>query len=103
MANLCPNCSLSDFRNVTSHYLHHETRVLDLLHTNDSPRDHERVDFATVVSDGPDILSDLDSRIAQVRTVLEDLICEREHVESHIQDVKTLFNPTCHIPDDILR
>ncbi|KAK0457978.1 uncharacterized protein EV420DRAFT_1545704 [Desarmillaria tabescens] len=103
MANLCPNCGLSDFRNATSHYLRHEARVLELLQTNDSPRDHEKVDFTTVVSDGPDIISDLDSRIARARTVLEDLIRERERVEDHLQDTKTLFHPIRRLPDDILR
>ncbi len=103
MANVCPNCGLSDFRNATSRYLRHQGRVLELLQTNDSPRDHEKADFATVVSDGPDIISDLDSRIARARTVLEDLIRERERVEDHLLDTKTLLHPIRRLPDDVLR
>ncbi|KAK0445951.1 hypothetical protein EV421DRAFT_1665462, partial [Armillaria borealis] len=72
------------------------------LQTNDSPRDHEKVDFATVVSDGRDILSDLDSRIARTRTALEDLVRERERVEAHMQDTRTLLHPIRRLPDDIL-
>ncbi|KAK0187524.1 hypothetical protein F5146DRAFT_1059108 [Armillaria mellea] len=103
MTNVCPNCSLSDFRNATSHYLRHQGRVLELLQTNDLPRDHEKVDFMSVVSDGPDILSDLDSRISRMRIALDDLICERERVGAHLQDTKILLHPIRRLPDDILR
>ncbi|PBK81058.1 hypothetical protein ARMGADRAFT_815230 [Armillaria gallica] len=52
-------------------------RVLQLLQTNDSLRDHEKVDFfATVVSDSQDILSDPDTCITQMQSTLKDLIHE---------------------------
>ncbi|PBK84993.1 hypothetical protein ARMGADRAFT_905120, partial [Armillaria gallica] len=73
------------------------------LQTNDSPKDHEKVDFATVVSDGRDILSDLDTRITRTRSTLEDLIRERERVEAHLQDTRTVLHPIRRLPDDILR
>ncbi|KAK0243631.1 hypothetical protein EDD85DRAFT_167229 [Armillaria nabsnona] len=103
MAKFCPNCGLSDFRNVTSHYLRLQGRVLELIQTNDSPRDDEKVNFVTVVSDGRDILSDLDSRITRTRTALEDLIRERERVDAHLQDTRTLLHPIRRLPEDILR
>ncbi|KAK0221298.1 hypothetical protein IW262DRAFT_1314743 [Armillaria fumosa] len=103
MSNVCSNCGVSDFRNATSHYLHHQGRVLELLQTNNPPRDHEKVNFMNAISDGPDIVSDLDSRIVRARTVLEDLIRERERVEDHLQDTKTVLHPIRRIPDDILR
>ncbi|KAK0471878.1 hypothetical protein IW261DRAFT_1313641, partial [Armillaria novae-zelandiae] len=73
------------------------------IKTNNPPRDHEEVDFTNAVSDGPDILSDLDSRIVRARTVLEKLIRERECIEDHLQATKTLLHPIRRLPDDVLR
>ncbi|KAK0187505.1 hypothetical protein F5146DRAFT_1059003 [Armillaria mellea] len=71
MANVCPNCSLSDFRNATSHYLRYQGRVLELLQTNDLPRDHEKVDFIERVGAH---LQDTKTLLHPIRRLPDDIL-----------------------------
>ncbi len=78
------------------------TRVAELLRQNHPPLDVELADFRLVVDKSPEILQDLDEKIAQARETLDYLLQARKQAESHLADANCLLHPIRRLPNEII-
>ncbi|KAK0488204.1 hypothetical protein EDD18DRAFT_1021831, partial [Armillaria luteobubalina] len=69
---------------------------------NDSPVDSEHMALEAIVCKGETNLSSLPQRIAMVRETLKILLNEQAHTIKHIMDAKSLLNPICRLPGNVL-
>ncbi|KAF9021573.1 hypothetical protein BDZ89DRAFT_957366, partial [Hymenopellis radicata] len=77
-------------------------RVEALLKTNEAPFDAEKAALRGVIRDAPRTLSQYDEQIAVLRGHLELLVQEREKLQMHVDDAKSLLHPARTLCDDIL-
>ncbi|KAF8992391.1 hypothetical protein BDZ89DRAFT_1030747 [Hymenopellis radicata] len=77
-------------------------RVEELLRQNHPPLDVELADFRLVLDKSPEILQDLDAKIAQATETLNHLKEARMAAESHLEDAKALIHPIRSIPNEVL-
>ncbi|KAF8887678.1 hypothetical protein CPB85DRAFT_1163909, partial [Mucidula mucida] len=69
---------------------------------NHPPLDVELADFRLVVDKSPEILQDLDEKIAQARETLDYLLQARKQAESHLADANCLLHPIRRLPNEII-
>lgn len=66
----CPTCGTRNLRAGSVPTLH-TPRIKQLISTNEPPLDFEEVPLRDIVNQGPRVLSDLDTKIADVNDILQ--------------------------------
>ncbi|KAF9016220.1 hypothetical protein BDZ89DRAFT_1166366, partial [Hymenopellis radicata] len=97
----CPTCTLLSLH-PKDPLKKRTSRVAELLRQNHPPLDVELADFRLVVDKSPEILQDLDEKIAQARETLDHLIQARTQAELHLADAKSLLHPIRRLPNEII-
>lgn len=97
----CPSCGFTIAEG--SQHGARSQRVEELLRSNESPQDSERVSLAGFVADGRRRLGVLDSQISLARQVLDALAQDRQELQRDIEDHQIILNPARRIPEEILR
>lgn len=99
----CPSCGFTIAEGIQSQHGARSQRVEELLRSNESPQDSERVSLAGFVADGRRRLGVLDSQISLARQVLDALAQDRQELQRDIEDHQIILNPARRIPEEILR
>ncbi|KAF9029332.1 hypothetical protein BDZ89DRAFT_933125, partial [Hymenopellis radicata] len=72
------------------------------LRGNHAPLDAELGDFRLILEKSPEILQDLDQKIAQVKETLDYLVTTRHQAEEHMNDAKSLLHPIRSLPTELM-
>ncbi|PBK65363.1 hypothetical protein ARMSODRAFT_961347 [Armillaria solidipes] len=103
----CPKCGHNEQNHIPATVFEAadlaELRMDELLKSNDSPLQAERVHLESVISEGRILLAGLQERITQHRDALEALLDQEKRVECMMESCKTIVPPIRRIPDDIIR
>ncbi|KAK0229751.1 hypothetical protein EDD85DRAFT_122829 [Armillaria nabsnona] len=98
----CPTCGTKNLRAGTVPTLH-TPRIEQLISTNEPALDFEEVPLRDIVNQGPQVLSDLDAKIADVKDILQQLIRERSQAADNLAIAKNILHPIRRLPTDVLK
>ncbi len=76
--------------------------VEQLLCGNHAPLDVELCDFRLIMEKSPEIIQDLDQKIAQTKEMLDELVTARLRAEEHADDAKSLLHPMRSLPTEVM-
>ncbi|PBK61167.1 hypothetical protein ARMSODRAFT_1089873 [Armillaria solidipes] len=96
----CPTCGTRNLRASTVPILH-TPRIEQLISINEPPLEFEEAPPRDIVSQGPQILSDLDAKIADVKDILQQLLRERSQVTDNLAIAKNILHPIRRLPTDM--
>ncbi|SJL13260.1 uncharacterized protein ARMOST_16699 [Armillaria ostoyae] len=97
----CPTCGTRNLRAITVPPLH-TPRIEQLIAINEPPLEFEEAPLRDIVNQGPQMLSDLDAKIADVKDILQQLLRERSQVTDNLAIAKNILHPIRRLPTDVL-
>ncbi|KAK0479195.1 hypothetical protein IW261DRAFT_1626576 [Armillaria novae-zelandiae] len=98
----CPTCGTTNLRVGTVPTLH-TPRIEQLISINEPPLELEEAPLRDIVNQGPQMLTDLDAKIADVKDTLQQLLRERSQVADNLSIAKNILHPIRRRPTDVLR
>ncbi|KAJ7573697.1 hypothetical protein C8J56DRAFT_508102 [Mycena floridula] len=99
----CPSCghNLQDI-NKSMPSVIHAPRFNELLTSNEIPSTAELSSLSSAVTDGSSLVSELETKISQVRNLLSSLILSREKAKQMVKECKAIVHPVRRLPRDLL-
>ncbi|KAK0184472.1 hypothetical protein F5146DRAFT_1145309 [Armillaria mellea] len=97
----CPTCGTRNLRAGTVPTLR-TPRIEQLISINEPPLEFEEASLRDIVNQGPQMLSDLDAKFADVKDILQQLIRERSQLADNLSIAKKVLHPIRRLPTDIL-
>ncbi|KAF9018274.1 hypothetical protein BDZ89DRAFT_1073975 [Hymenopellis radicata] len=93
---LCPSCTPPPAQ------IGQTPRFEELLHHNLPPFESEIPEYESIFKEASVVLTDLDTRIEKVQTILDSLIRARIDTQKRADDAKAVLHPVRSIPSEIL-
>ncbi|KAF8905697.1 hypothetical protein CPB85DRAFT_909629 [Mucidula mucida] len=97
----CPTCAFLSLQ-PNDPALTRTARVEELLRRNHPPLEAALADFRFVVEKAPDIIHDLDQKLAKAKELVDLLVRARAQADSHLADAKSLLHPMRSLPNEFL-
>ncbi|KAJ3758256.1 hypothetical protein EV360DRAFT_70459 [Lentinula raphanica] len=102
-ANPCPQCGYSLQHHTPPALPCDNSRIAQLLTTNEYPDQKEELTFRTFVANAPCVISHFDDRIASLKAELPKVEANKANFTSAFPKYQTPLNPVRRIPPEILQ
>lgn len=98
----CPNCGFGAPPETYEGEKTLSSRVIELLRSNDPPRESELAQMHAATAHHTARLSSLDLQISQLQNMLKHLETERQRIAGTVDELRLVSSPCRRLPDDIL-